>query len=76
MKISESGRSMVEMLGVLAIIGILTITGIMGFQWAMTKHETNNLLNELRLCSAMAAGMRLTNPDAEPDMSEIGRAHV
>lgn len=32
---SQSGRSMVEMLGVLAIIGVLSIGGIAGYSRAM-----------------------------------------
>ena len=31
MKINESGRSMIEMLGVLAIIGVLSVGGIAGY---------------------------------------------
>ena len=53
---NESGRSMVEMLGVLAIAGILSIVGIAGFRYAMNKHYTNELINEVNkrayLCSA------------------------
>ena len=36
---SESGRSMVEMLGVLAIMGVLAIGGIAGYRYAMIKHR-------------------------------------
>ena len=32
---NQSGRSMVEMLGVLAIIGVLSIGGIAGYRAAM-----------------------------------------
>ena len=35
----ESGRSMVEMLGVLAIIGVLSIGAIAGYSKAMQKEE-------------------------------------
>ena len=45
-KVNESGRSMVEMLGVLAIIGVLSIGGIMGYNRAITKYRTNELLAE------------------------------
>ena len=41
----ESGRSMVEMLGVLAIIGVLSIGGIAGYTMAMNKHRANELLD-------------------------------
>ena len=44
MKISnflQSGRSMVEMLGVLAIIGVLSVGGIAGYSKAMMKYKLN-----------------------------------
>ena len=34
---SQSGRSMIEMLGVLAIIGVLSVGGIAGYSKAMEK---------------------------------------
>ena len=40
----QSGRSMVEMLGVLAIIGVLSIGGITGYRYAMQKINENKLL--------------------------------
>ncbi len=45
--ISEKGRSMVEMLGVLAIVGVLTMGGIAGYVFAMEKHRSNTLLSEM-----------------------------
>ncbi len=47
MKINEIGRSMVEMLGVLAIIGILSATGLYGYHKAMIKHKTNKTVNQM-----------------------------
>ena len=46
---SESGRSMVEMLGVLAIIGILSIGGIVGYSYGMDKHKANQTINDIML---------------------------
>ena len=40
----ESGRSIVEMLGVLAIMGVLTIGGNIGYNYAMNRHRANVLL--------------------------------
>ena len=42
----EQGRSMVEMLGVLAVVGVLSVGGIAGYTYAMDKHKSNELLNE------------------------------
>ena len=43
MKKLESGRSMVEMLGVLAIIGVLSVGGIAGYSLGMRKHRVNQI---------------------------------
>ncbi len=42
---NESGRSMVEMLGVLAIIGVLSIGGIAGYVLSMNRYRANNLID-------------------------------
>ena len=42
---------MTEMLGVLAVIGVLSIGGIQGYTYAMNKYRTNNILNELNMSS-------------------------
>ena len=48
---SQSGRSMVEMLGVLAIIGVLSIGGIMGYSYGMNKYRANETINDVNLRS-------------------------
>ena len=48
---SQSGRSMVEMLGVLAIIGVLSVGGIAGYNTAMDRHRANQVLNTWNLAS-------------------------
>ena len=40
------GRSMIEMLGVLAIIGVLSVGGIAGYSKAMEKWKVNKLIGE------------------------------
>ena len=40
------GRSMIEMLGVLAIIGVLSVGGIAGYSKAMEKFKVNKLVEE------------------------------
>ena len=42
---TQSGRSMVEMLGVLAIIGVLSVGGIAGYSKAMFKHKMNQTMD-------------------------------
>lgn len=46
MKTNENGRSMIEMLGVLAIIGVLSVGGIAGYSKAMSKYRTNKMIDQ------------------------------
>ena len=41
---TQSGRSMVEMLGVLAIIGVLSVGAIAGYSKAMNKYKINKTI--------------------------------
>ncbi|MBR3502220.1 MAG: hypothetical protein IKO06_04865 [Alphaproteobacteria bacterium] len=45
----QSGRSMIEMLGVLAIIGVLSVGGIAGYSKAMMKYRTNKFIEQITL---------------------------
>ena len=42
----SAGRSMIEMLGVLAIIAVLTVGGIAGYSKAMQKYKINKMLDD------------------------------
>ena len=42
---AEGGRSMVEMLGVLAIIGVISIGAIGGYTYGMNRYRTNEILD-------------------------------
>ena len=48
---TDSGRSMVEMLGTLAIIGVLSIGGIAGYSYGMDKYRANTIINDVMLRS-------------------------
>ena len=48
-KNAETGRSMVEILGVLASIGVLSIGGIYGYTFAMDKYRANDIIYEVNL---------------------------
>lgn len=52
--VNESGRSMVEMLGVLAIIGVLSIGGIAGYTMAMNRYRANEALQAASLVAVEA----------------------
>lgn len=45
----QSGRSMVEMLGVLAIVGVLSIGGVAGYSKAMAKYKINKTMDQVSL---------------------------
>ena len=44
--VAQCGRSMIEMLGVLAIVGVLSVGGIQGYSKAMEKIKVNKTLSE------------------------------
>ena len=48
---------MIEMLGVLAIVGVLSVAGIAGYSKAMAKYKTNKLIDQV---STVAANIRTT----------------
>ena len=45
---NQSGRSMIEMLGVLAIIGVLSAGGIAGYTMAMALFKTNKAMDLIK----------------------------
>lgn len=47
MKVNQKGRNMVEMLGVLAIIGVLSVGALAGFNKAMEKYKKNQFFSDL-----------------------------
>ena len=44
---TQSGRSMIEMLGVLAIVGVLSVGGIAGYSKAMEKFKINKTAEQI-----------------------------
>ncbi len=64
----ESGRSMIEMLGVLAIVGVLSVGGIAGYTQAMNKFKVTKatdqiqtLFQNIRTLTASQRNMDLVN---------------
>lgn len=47
-KVQQCGRSMIEMLGVLAIIGVLSVGGIAGYSEVMRKFKVNKTIEIFR----------------------------
>ena len=79
-KKSQSGRSMVEMLGVLAIIGVLSIGGIAGYSKAMRRHNVNataEIFNDIirsyaSLRETATTGMQASHLYDTKDLVELG----
>lgn len=78
MKITnESGRSMVEMLGVLAIIGVLSIGAIAGYSMAMNRYRANETLDiaakyAVVLFSAKQKSLAFGTNDEIPNLKTAG----
>jgi len=60
-KRSQKGRSMVEMLGVLAIVGVLSVGGVYGYGVAMKKHKANELLHQASMLATTISSQILTD---------------
>lgn len=44
---TDNGRSMIEMLGVLAIIGVLSVGGLVGYSKAIERYKVNETINHV-----------------------------
>ena len=64
---SESGRSLLEMLGTLAIMAIISAGGIIGYSAAMRKHDANDLVHRLMVRAMDASTQAMTGQ--VPDLS-------
>ncbi len=70
--VNESGRSMVEMLGVLAIIGVLSIGGIAGYTLAMNRYRANEILNAASMVAIEAVARGATGSTTNVAYSDLG----
>ena len=66
---SQSGRSMVEMLGTLAIIGVLSIGGIAGYSYGMDKYRANQTIQDINLRMMDLMTQLNNHPDSYPNIS-------
>ncbi|MGN1063123.1 MAG: hypothetical protein ACI4QM_02235 [Alphaproteobacteria bacterium] len=71
-KINENGRSMVEMLGVLAIIGVLSIGGIAGYTMAMNRYRANEILDAASKLSIVAQSANAGQGSADVTLTQLG----
>ncbi|MBR2299404.1 MAG: hypothetical protein IJ870_02375 [Alphaproteobacteria bacterium] len=68
MKTKENGRSMVEMLGVLAIMAVLSVGALAGFNKAMDKYKLNKHAEQISYMMAVALENNDTLKNASFDM--------
>ncbi|MBR3501653.1 MAG: hypothetical protein IKO06_01975 [Alphaproteobacteria bacterium] len=59
----QSGRSMIEMLGVLAIIGVLSVGGIAGYSKAIMKYRINKTIEQITLVAGNVRTFFANQPD-------------
>ena len=62
--VEQSGRSMVEMLGVLAVVGVLSVGGIAGYTYSMNKYYANELLAGASARAVIVASQLASGRDA------------
>lgn len=68
----ENGRSMVEMLGVLAIIGVLSIGGIAGYTMAMNRYRANEIIDAAFKLSVVVQTAKGGAGDATLTIKDVG----
>ena len=65
-KMNQSGRSMIEMLGVLAIIGVLSVGGLAAYEAAVKRIEANNVFYDITTMKTRMETARLAALNAMP----------
>ncbi len=80
---NESGRSMIEMLGVLAIIGVLSVGGIAGYSKAMMKYRINKTIEQITLIAGNVRAFFAPQKDftdlgtySEPNITVVKKAKL
>ena len=61
--VAQCGRSMIEMLGVLAIIGVLSVGGIAGYSKAMEKFKINKTIQHITEIAANVQTLYMPQKD-------------
>ncbi len=69
-KDNQMGRSMLEMLGVLAVIGVLSVGGLTTYKYTMRRHRITTTIQQVSLAMQSARGLALKKIDST-DVDEI-----
>ena len=70
MKKLQKGRSMIEMLGVLAIIGVLSIGGLAGYTMAMNRWRANTITDYVTRCVVVSQTKGVTGEPAHGNFGD------
>ncbi len=68
---TERGRSLTEMLGTLAIVGILSVVGIWGYKHIVNSHETNTILHDINMMAHTCAAQLVMMDRTECALSDF-----
>ena len=63
----ETGRTMLEMMAVLAIVGVLSVGAIAGFRQMMMKHKINDIIHAINLNSVQILNGLAMKRQGTPD---------
>ena len=74
--IVQTGRSMIEMLGVLAIIGVLSVGGLVGYSKAMERYRVNETINQITHIVQNTRDLFKTQPNYGRGLSGSGTANA
>lgn len=74
-QLAESGRSMVEMLSVLAIAGVLSVGGVVGYKYALNQYNTATTINDINLRRVILYGQIFPNYSLQEFSSELTRGY-
>ena len=77
-QINQRGRSMIEILGVLAVIGVLSLVALAGYKLAIAKQTANDIVNTVNIyatemkkaetANALPEGTVLTGKELAPEL--------
>lgn len=71
---TDSGRTLVEMLGVLAMAGVLSVMGVMGYRLALDKNKANTLVNQAQQRAVIVMEqMTLNRPLSLQEFSSLNK---
>ena len=72
LKLTQIGRTMLEMLGVLAIVGVLSIGGVQAYRTAIIRKRVNEVIDYVTLLSMKMGNQFISEPRECSDFNKPG----